>query len=209
MTQFLWRWVIGIGLAVVAVVLAVGTAGTGARAARPADSTITPTYFIHLPLVVRESGPTSTPTPTPTPTNTPTPTSTPCSTSNVSGTYLSQVSNLVNHGCPVSPPAPPQGEMIVIQDGTALTLRVGGDATGTIDPATGRFTVSAPLSPAAGCPAGLTCLNTTTGTFAIGQASMTFAGNGRVDISVFGSAFCHITYDIAGARTSCAPMAAP
>jgi hypothetical protein len=99
--------------------------------------------------------------------------------------------------------------MIVIQDGTALTLRVGGDATGTIDPATGRFTVSAPLSPAAGCPAGLTCLNTTTGTFAIGQASMTFAGNGRVDISVFGSAFCHITYDIAGARTSCAPMAAP
>jgi hypothetical protein len=116
---------------------------------------------------------------------------------------------MVSHDCPGGNPATPApGNIGVIQNGTALTLRtVGGDATGSINPATGSFTAQGPLPTSAGCPSFATCTNTTSGAFTVGQDPMSFTGTGRIDVFVFGAPLCYLTYDTSGTRVSCAVSA--
>jgi hypothetical protein len=257
MTHFTPRWLAVAVLFLSAVVAGVWTVPSNVRAQDPSP---TPSYFVWLPLVLRNASiaptvtpfptpsvtatatetptasptvtstpvegtptatasltpaatasltPTATPTSTPTDTPTVTPTSAPCSVSDVTGTYYAQITNIVSHGCPGGDPAPPApGNIGVIQNGTALTLRtVSGDAIGTISPATGGFTVQGALSSSAGCPSFATCTNATAGEFTMGQAPMSFTGTGRIDVSILGSPLCYLTYDTSGTRISCAVSA--
>ena len=211
MTHFTPRWLAVAVLFLSAVVAGVWTTSSAVLAQDPSP---TPGYFVWLPLVLRDASitPTATPFPTPsatataTATPTVTPTSAPCSVSNVTGTYYAQITNMVSHGCPGGDPvAPAPGNIGVIQNGTVLTLRtVGGDAVGSINPATGSFSAQGPLPASAGCPSFATCTNTTTGAFTMGQEPMSFTGTGRIDVLVFGSPYCYLTYDTSGSRVSCA-----
>lgn len=189
---------------------------TATATPRPtATATLTPT-------VTRTFTPTSTPTatrpPTATPTRTPSPTPT-CSTQNVTGTYLSQASNIrytpldpFGIGCILLPTPtgdPPPTPVEVVQNGSDLTFSTGfGEAQGTIDQRTGDFSVKITVPPSTPCPYG--CVNTTTGRFALGQNPMTYVGRqaqgqgGRIDYNgPSGSPVCRISYDVAGTRTRC------
>jgi len=161
-----------------------------------------------LPLLLFSSlASTPTPTPTSAPTPTPTPTTEPpaCPLHDVTGSYRVETSNL-DSDCPgatIEPP--PDSDVKIIQDGETLTLRSNaGDATGTIDSQTGDFEVVVIVEPSAElCLFG--CVNTTTGTFRLGQDPMTFAGAGRLDVlGVLGGTLCSVTYDLDGTRTACA-----
>jgi len=171
-----------------------------------ASPTVTATPVEVTPTATASPTLTGAPTATATATPTVTPTSAPCSVSNVTGTYYAQITNMVSHGCPGGDPvAPAPGNIGVIQNGTVLTLRtVGGDAVGSINPATGSFSAQGPLPTSVGCPSFATCTNTTTGAFTMGQEPMSFTGTGRIDVLVFGSPYCYLTYDTSGSRVSCA-----
>lgn len=178
--------------------------GGGSAAPPTATATVTSTAS---PTVTASPTGTASQTATATATATASPTSTPtataCPANDVSGAYLANLTNPQDN-CPGLDLPPLQDIVVVSQDGGNLTWQVlGGEATGTIDQASGAFSLDLAIPPTDElCLFG--CRGSLSGDFSLGQLPMTFSGDGRLNVlSPIGTVFCTATFDIAGTRQSC------
>lgn len=185
------------GVLALGVLLLIAQLGVSSYAQRSADAA----HSLFLPLILGDGGP---PVPTPTPTATATPTAVPCPRDDVSGVYDSVYTDASDNCPPGFPdiPVTQSGTIEVLQTGNRLVFQSdSGEAEGTINTSTGRFQVSGSTTESP-CISG--CLLTTTGTFSLGVAPMTFTGRTEVDVlSPFGGTICTVTAHVEGTRVSC------